>query len=172
LHRPSNVDHNEGLKSILEALLEINEGLAVVFPVHPRTRQRIVDFGIDARALHLMDPIPYIEFLALQSRATVVITDSGGIQEETTFLNVPCLTLRENTERPITLTLGTNVLIGNDNRKLRQEMAKILEGKAKKGTVPPLWDGRAAERIANILLHDMGTVPVCGKSEDLARKEV
>jgi UDP-N-acetylglucosamine 2-epimerase (non-hydrolysing) len=144
LHRPSNVDDNEVLKSILEGLIEINQELPVVFPVHPRTRQRIADFGMDASDLHLMDPIPYLEFLALQSRATAVITDSGGIQEETTFLNVPCLTLRENTERPITITLGTNVLIGHDNRKLRQEIANIVEGKAKKGTVPPLWDGHAA----------------------------
>lgn len=151
LHRPSNVDSNEGLKTILDALLEVNKDLSIVFPVHPRTRQRIADFGIDASSLHLTDPVPYIEFLALQSRATVVITDSGGIQEETTFLNVPCLTLRENTERPITITLGTNVLVGNDTGKLRLEMAKVLEGKAKKGTVPPLWDGRTAQRIADVL---------------------
>jgi UDP-N-acetylglucosamine 2-epimerase (non-hydrolysing) len=160
LHRPSNVDNNEGLENILEALLEINQDLPVVFPVHPRTRQRIADFRIDTSALCLMDPIPYIEFLALQSRATVVITDSGGIQEETTFLNVPCLTLRENTERPITITLGTNVLVGHDTRKLRREIAKIIEGKAKKGTVPPLWDGRTAERIADVLQRQGGTAPV------------
>ena len=171
LHRPSNVDSNEGLRNILEVLLTINEDLTVVFPVHPRTRQRIVDFGIDASGLHLMDPVPYIEFLALQSRATAVITDSGGIQEETTFLNVPCLTLRENTERPITVTLGTNVLVGNDNRKLRQEITKILEGRAKKGTVPPLWDGRAAERIADVLQFQGGAMPLCNASEDLPPKE-
>jgi UDP-N-acetylglucosamine 2-epimerase (non-hydrolysing) len=172
LHRPSNVDNNQGLENILNALLEINEDLTVVFPVHPRTRQRIADFGIDASALYLTDPIPYIEFLALQSRATVVITDSGGIQEETTFLNVPCLTLRDNTERPITITLGTNVLVGNDNKKLRQEMAKILEGKAKKGTVPPLWDGHAAERIADVLQCQRGTMPICGTSENVPRGEI
>ncbi len=168
LHRPSNVDSNEGLRNILKALLELNENLAVVFPVHPRTRERIVDFGLDASALRLMDPVPYIEFLALQSRATVVITDSGGIQEETTFLNVPCLTLRENTERPVTVTLGTNVLVGNDNAKLRQEMLKILEGKAKRGTVPPLWDGHAAERIADVLECPNGGVPRCRISGSLA----
>jgi UDP-N-acetylglucosamine 2-epimerase (non-hydrolysing) len=172
LHRPSNVDNNEVLKNILEALLEINEELAVVFPVHPRTRKRIADFDIDAAALHLMEPIPYIEFLALQSRATVVITDSGGIQEETTFLNVPCLTLRDNTERPITTTLGTNVLVGHDNRKFQREMTKILEGKAKKGTVPPLWDGRAAERIADVLECQSGTAPISSTSGDLPRKEM
>ncbi len=168
LHRPSNVDSNEGLKNILKALLEVNEDLAVVFPVHPRTRRRIADFGIDASALHLMDPVPYIEFLALQGSAMVVITDSGGIQEETTFLNVPCLTLRENTERPVTITLGTNILVGTDSTKLRVEMLKILEGKAKRGTVPPLWDGHAAERIADVLECQNGVVPICSTSEDLA----
>jgi len=95
--------------------------------------------------------LPYIEFLALQRRATVVITDSGGIQEETTYLGVPCLTLRSNTERPVTVTAGTNTLIGSDNRKLFSELTKILEGKAKSGTIPPLWDGHAGERIAEIL---------------------
>jgi UDP-N-acetylglucosamine 2-epimerase (non-hydrolysing) len=172
LHRPSNVDNNDGLRNILEALLQINEDLPVVFPVHPRTRQRIVDFGIDASALCLVDPIPYIEFLGLQSRATVVITDSGGIQEETTFLNVPCLTLRNNTERPITITLGTNVLVGDDTRKLRWEIVKILDGKAKKGTVPPLWDGRTAERIADVLQCQCGTVPICSTSGDSRNTEI
>jgi UDP-N-acetylglucosamine 2-epimerase (non-hydrolysing) len=172
LHRPSNVDNNEELKKILEALLEVNKDLSVVFPVHPRTRQRIADFGIDASSLHLMDPIPYIEFLALQSRATVVITDSGGIQEETTFLNVPCLTLRDNTERPITITVGTNVLVGHDTGKLRSEMGKILEGKAKKGTVPPLWDGRTAERIADVLQCQGAVVPTSKASGDSFRNDI
>jgi UDP-N-acetylglucosamine 2-epimerase (non-hydrolysing) len=95
--------------------------------------------------------LPYIEFLALQRRATVVITDSGGIQEETTYLGVPCLTLRSNTERPVTVTAGTNTLIGSDNRKLHSELSRILEGQAKSGTIPPLWDGHAGERIAEIL---------------------
>jgi UDP-N-acetylglucosamine 2-epimerase (non-hydrolysing) len=151
LHRPSNVDDPRTLKSILDSLLKVSEGLDVIFPVHPRTRQRISEFGLDAAKLHLLDPLPYIEFLALQRRATVVITDSGGIQEETTYLGVPCLTLRGNTERPITVTAGTNTLIGSDNEKLNSEMAKVLEGKAKSGTIPPLWDGHAGERIAEIL---------------------
>jgi UDP-N-acetylglucosamine 2-epimerase (non-hydrolysing) len=151
LHRPSNVDDGAVLKGILESLLEVNEQLDVVFPVHPRTRQRIADFGLDARKLHLLEPLPYIEFLGMQSRASVVITDSGGIQEETTWLGIPCLTMRENTERPITLTLGTNVLIGQDRKKLSSELAKILAGKSRKGTVPPLWDGKAGERIAELL---------------------
>ena len=151
LHRPSNVDDSRTLKSILEALLEINESLDVVFPVHPRTRQRVAEFGLNLEKLHLLEPLPYIEFLALQSRAVVVITDSGGIQEETTYLGVPCLTLRSNTERPVTVTIGTNVVIGQDRNKLRSELSKIVAGKAKKGTVPPLWDGQAGERIADVL---------------------
>jgi UDP-N-acetylglucosamine 2-epimerase (non-hydrolysing) len=151
LHRPSNVDDGESLQGILKALLEVNEQLEVVFPVHPRTRQRIDRFGINIERLHLLEPLPYIEFLALQRRAAVVITDSGGIQEETTYLGVPCLTLRSNTERPVTVTLGTNVLIGQDLKRLGSELSKILEGKGKKGTLPPLWDGHAAERIAEAL---------------------
>jgi UDP-N-acetylglucosamine 2-epimerase (non-hydrolysing) len=119
--------------------------------VHPRTRQRISEFGLRLDKLHLLEPLPYIEFLALQSRATVVITDSGGIQEETTFLGVPCITLRNNTERPITVTLGTNVIVGQDRDKLSFELSKIITGNGKKGTVPPLWDGHAGERIADVL---------------------
>jgi UDP-N-acetylglucosamine 2-epimerase (non-hydrolysing) len=112
LHRPSNVDDSAArLQSILRSLLEVNEHLDVIFPVHPRTRQRIEQFGINIDKLHLMEPMPYIEFLSLQSHAAVVITDSGGIQEETTYLGVPCLTLRSNTERPVTLSMGTNVLV-------------------------------------------------------------
>jgi UDP-N-acetylglucosamine 2-epimerase (non-hydrolysing) len=145
------VDDSAVLKGILESLIEVSHDLEVMFPAHPRTRQRIADFGLNARQLHVVDPLPYVDFLALQSRATVVITDSGGIQEETTYLGVPCLTVRENTERPITVSLGTNVLVGRDPQKLRTELALILAGKGKKGTVPPLWDGKAGERIAALL---------------------
>jgi UDP-N-acetylglucosamine 2-epimerase (non-hydrolysing) len=151
LHRPSNVDDSATLRSVLQSLLEVNEKLDVVFPVHPRTRQRIAEFGTNIGKLHFLEPLPYIEFLALQSRAAVVITDSGGIQEETTYLGVPCLTVRENTERPITVTLGTNVLVGQDSKKLNSELTKILEGDGKTGTIPPLWDGHAADRIAEVL---------------------
>jgi UDP-N-acetylglucosamine 2-epimerase (non-hydrolysing) len=152
LHRPANVDDSEVLKGILESLLEVNRDLAVVFPAHPRTRKRIADFKLDAGQLRVLDPLPYLDFLGLQSHATVVITDSGGIQEETTYLGVPCLTVRENTERPITVSVGTNVLVGRDREKLRRELSRVLAGKAKKGIVPPLWDGHAGERIAGILL--------------------
>jgi UDP-N-acetylglucosamine 2-epimerase (non-hydrolysing) len=151
LHRPSNVDDSATLQAILKSLLEVNEEMEVVFPVHPRTRQRIEQFGINIEKLHLLEPLPYIEFLSLQRQATVVITDSGGIQEETTYLGVPCLTLRSNTERPVTVTLGTNVLIGQDLPRLSSELSKIAKGKAKKGSIPPLWDGHAGERIAKAL---------------------
>ena len=153
LHRPSNVDDPEALKRILDSLFAASEQLHVVFPVHPRTRARISQFGISTEKLHLLEPLPYIEFLALQKRATAVITDSGGIQEETTYLQVPCLTLRSNTERPITVTLGTNTLVGQDSERLAVELSAILEGRAKRGSIPPLWDGRAGERIADVLQH-------------------
>jgi UDP-N-acetylglucosamine 2-epimerase (non-hydrolysing) len=166
LHRPSNVDNSDALKSILSSLLEVSEYMPVVFPVHPRTRQRIVDltsddlanrdFALNAQTLRLVEPLPYIEFLALERGAAVVITDSGGIQEETTYLQIPCLTLRSNTERPITVTTGTNVLVGQDRNKLRSELHKIYDGKAKAGAIPPLWDGHSAERIADVLLS---TIP-------------
>ncbi len=152
LHRPANVDDSVTLKGILESLLEVNRDLAVVFPAHPRTRQRIADFGLNPGQLRVLDPLAYVDFLGLQSRATVVITDSGGIQEESTYLGIPCLTVRENTERPITVSMGTNILVGRDPEKLRAELSRVLSGKAKKGTVPPLWDGRAGERIADILV--------------------
>jgi UDP-N-acetylglucosamine 2-epimerase (non-hydrolysing) len=151
LHRPSNVDDPKVLRSILTSLLEVNDQLAIVFPVHPRTRQRIAEFGLPVEKLRLVDPLPYIEFLARQRLATVVITDSGGIQEETTYLQVPCITLRTNTERPVTVTLGTNVLVGNDMDRLGTELRKVLSGDITRGTIPPLWDGNAGERIANIV---------------------
>src|ERR1017187_8818317 len=155
LHRPANVDDSAALKSILQSLLDVSRDLVVVFPTHPRTRQRIAEFGLELKLktdqLRLLDPLPYVDFLGLQSRARVVITDSGGIQEETTYLGVPCLTLRENTERPITVSLGTNVLVGRDPKKLRAELALVLAGKQKKGTIPPLWDRHAGERIAHVL---------------------
>ncbi len=156
LHRPANVDDGEILKRILQSLLEVSQGLSIIFPAHPRTRKRIADFGLQADQLQIVAPLSYLEFLGLQSRATLVITDSGGIQEETTYLGIPCLTLRENTERPVTVSLGTNVLVGRDPEKLRSELSRVLAGNAKKGTIPPLWDGHvwdghAGERIAALL---------------------
>jgi UDP-N-acetylglucosamine 2-epimerase (non-hydrolysing) len=153
LHRPSNVDHNESLVSILTCLINISQNLPIIFPVHPRTRSKLKELNIDLAQsqVFLVEPLGYLDFLRLQKTATVVITDSGGIQEETTYLGVPCLTLRENTERPITVKLGTNQIIGQDMGRLHEEVTKILRGEAKQGCIPPLWDGRTGERIAAIL---------------------
>ena len=153
LHRPSNVDSGERLREIVGALQQIQKDVEVVFPVHPRTRQRLAEIGLEESGLRLLGPLPYIEFLALQKRATVVITDSGGIQEETTFLKVPCLTLRTTTERPVTVSVGTNVLVGEDLARLKSETARVLSGQGKKGGIPPLWDGRAANRIADVVMR-------------------
>jgi UDP-N-acetylglucosamine 2-epimerase (non-hydrolysing) len=154
LHRPSNVDDLPWLRQILLMLSELSRDLVIVFPVHPRTRQRLADLGITALAngrFRLVAPIPYVEFLNLQRHASVVVTDSGGIQEETSFLGVPCLTVRENTERPITVTHGTNILVGRDLDRLRQETHRILQGNIKRPLPIPLWDGHAAERIAQVV---------------------
>ena len=152
LHRPSNVDDPRALREILDCLIEVNRRIQIVFPVHPRTRAAIAGLGLGPAELRLVDPLPYLEFLSLERRAKVVITDSGGIQEETTYLGVPCITLRDNTERPVTVSLGTNVLVGKDTVRMQDEILKVLEGKAKQGTVPSLWDGCASDRIAEVLL--------------------
>jgi len=151
LHRPSNVDDPRALKNILDCLIEISRQILVVFPVHPRTCRAIAALGLCASRLHLRGPLPYLEFLSLERKATLVITDSGGIQEETTYLGVPCITLRDNTERPITVRVGTNVLVGQDSAKMQDEVSRILVGDGKQGRVPPLWDGHAGERIAEVL---------------------
>lgn len=151
LHRPANVDDPKMLGKILSALGAVSRDLPVIFPVHPRTRHAIREFGLQADGIQIMDPMSYLEFLGMQCRATVVITDSGGIQEETTYLGIPCLTVRPNTERPVTTEIGTNVLVGDDMDKLRSEMLRILSGHGQQGRVPPLWDGHASERIATLL---------------------
>lgn len=156
LHRPSNVDEPQMLAEIMAALADISRSLPVIFPIHPRTRQRLRDLNLlepksTEQNLTFLNPIGYLDFLALQRHAKLVITDSGGIQEETTYLNVPCLTVRENTERPITVTMGSNLLVGRDMGCLRSETWRILSGKAHRGQVPPLWDGHASERLAGIL---------------------
>jgi len=155
LHRPSNVDEPEGFQRIVDTLVDLSRDLVILFPVHPRTRERIADLGKagDDGRLRLLPPLPYRRFLGLQRRAAVVITDSGGVQEETTYLGVPCLTLRENTERRITVTVGTNVLVGRDMERLRAEVRRVLAGEGKRGAVPPLWDGRAAERLADVVVR-------------------
>ncbi|HEX6821038.1 MAG TPA: UDP-N-acetylglucosamine 2-epimerase (non-hydrolyzing) [Candidatus Sulfotelmatobacter sp.] len=160
LHRPSNVDDLPWLQEMLSTLSQLSEELNIIFPVHPRTRKRLDGLGSSIAAngrLRLLDPFPYLSFLALQARAAMVITDSGGIQEETSYLHVPCLTVRENTERPITVTLGTNQLVGRDLVKLKQAARQILskesEPAVQAGCPIPLWDGHASERIAEIILH-------------------
>ena len=155
LHRPSNVDEARGMKEILEALGEISGEIAVLFPVHPRTRQRVKDFELQdsVRGVQLLEPFGYLDFLALQAHADLVLTDSGGIQEETTYLGVPCLTVRPNTERPITILSGTNQLVGNSRRALLEAMHSRLAAGRRPGKIPPLWDGHTAERIVRVFLE-------------------
>ncbi len=156
LHRPSNVDDPEKLSALFQALEEIHRELPVVFPIHPRTSAAIESLlGGRKPELRLLEPQGYLDFLRLMSEAKVVLTDSGGIQEETTALGIPCLTLRDNTERPITVEEGTNVLVGSDADALRRAVREILDGHVKPGHVPELWDGRASVRIADILERDL-----------------
>ena len=153
LHRPSNVDNLTELRRIVTTLAELSREIPIVFPIHPRTRQRLEapDLRLLVSNLCLTEPQGYLEFLWLQQHATMILTDSGGIQEEATFLKVPCLTLRENTERPVTCTQGTNILVGQDMDRLKHEARRILSGEKKAGTIPPLWDGHAGERVARVL---------------------
>ncbi len=157
LHRPSNVDFPETFARILEALESITARLPVVFPVHPRTRKTIAELGLSERVgamknLRVIDPLGYLDFLNLYSGSRLVLTDSGGIQEETTALGIPCLTLRENTERPITVELGTNVVVGTDPLKIVNAAAAALNGAGRKvAQQPPLWDGHTSERILDVL---------------------
>lgn len=155
LHRPSNVDDPNRLGGLLDALGFVSQSVPVVFPVHPRTRKMIQEKGLGPKlagypAIKLVDPMGYLDFLALTSQAKLILTDSGGLQEESTALGVPCLTLRENTERPITVTEGTNILVGTQPEAIKHEADKILKGTGKKGKVPALWDGKTAERIADV----------------------
>lgn len=152
LHRPSNVDRPDVLSTMVSALEQIAEQLPLVFPVHPRTRARLKDAGLQERsAIHLIDPLGYIEFISLMSAARIVLTDSGGLQEESTFLGVPCLTLRDNTERPVTITTGTNRLVGSRPRDLARVVFDTLRQGHVQSATPPLWDGHASERIADVL---------------------
>lgn len=154
LHRPANVDDPAMLRRIISTLDDLSRSLHIVFPIHPRTTARMAGWGIDVpNGPHFipLGPLGYLEFLALQRDAAVVVTDSGGIQEETTFLGVPCLTVRENTERPITVTVGTNRLIGQDMALLKESVYGILRGEEATASIPPLWDGRAGERIAEAI---------------------
>lgn len=161
LHRPSNVDVPQVLSGILDALATIQRDLPILFPAHPRTVRRVVEFGFAGRLeaapnLRVVEPLGYLEFLDLMMHAQMVLTDSGGIQEETTILDVPCLTIRENTERPVTITEGTNILVGTDPERIVAEAQRILAGEGHVGRVPELWDGYAAERIVQVLRDQVG----------------
>lgn len=147
LHRPANVDGERKLLDLLRAISDGTKGLPVVFPVHPRTAKNLRELDSATPQLHYIEPLGYLEFNYLVKHAKGVITDSGGITEETTVLGVPCLTLRDNTERPETITIGTNELIGTDPNKLSPALARLMAGQWKKGAIPPKWDGKAAERI-------------------------
>lgn len=151
LHRPSNVDDAGTLARIMDVLRKLSDSMQVIFPIHPRTAARIKELGLDAAGINLSGPLGYLEFLWLQQNAKMVLTDSGGVQEETTYLKVPCLTLRENTERPVTITEGSNVLIGSDFDLLDSEISNILSGNFKQGQIPEKWDGSAGIRTAEIL---------------------
>lgn len=179
LHRPANVDDKQALEKIVAGLLEVSAHFPILFPVHPRTAKQVKAFGMEGsfqfhsspdikheeyfengalkRMIHCFAPLGYLDFLNLMSNAKVVLTDSGGIQEETTVLNIPCITLRDTTERPITLTEGTNVLVHNDPEKIVAEVRKVLDGQTRKSRCPSLWDGHTAERIVAILArHQCG----------------
>jgi len=165
LHRPSNVDSKDAFLRIINALIEISKHIPIIFPIHPRTRKQIETFGfehyfvnltnnrlpITNNQIYLVDPLGYLDFLNVMMHSKFVMTDSGGIQEETTVLGIPCLTLRDTTERPTTISQGTNVLVWNDTQKIVDEAFKVLDGKGKKGNRPEMWDGKASERIVNIL---------------------
>lgn len=152
MHRPANVDEAEKLKKTMNEIVSSVHGLLIVFPIHPRTAKIFKDLGVEAENLHIVEPMGYLEFNYLVEQAKAVITDSGGITEETTVMGVPCVTLRENTERPETCTIGTNELIGTSPENIKPALDKLFAGQWKKGGIPPLWDGHAAERIVKILI--------------------
>jgi UDP-N-acetylglucosamine 2-epimerase (non-hydrolysing) len=156
LHRPANVDDPKSLANLLEILVRVSHEAPLVFAVHPRTQDRLKQFGLEpalaaATNVRVTPPLGYLPFLALTSQARFIITDSGGLQEESTALGVPCLTMRPNTERPITVTEGTSTLVGSDMASLERCLDQVLAGRYKRGRRPELWDGRAAERMAEIL---------------------
>jgi len=159
LHRPENVDRREVLVNILEGLREVGGHIPIIFPIHPRAAKQIEKFKLEKyfssqanSGIYRIRPLGYIDFLNLMCNSKFVLTDSGGIQEETTVLNIPCLTLRKNTERPITVKQGTNIVVGSDPRKIVRESIRIINEKGRRGKIPPLWEGKAAQRIVKVLL--------------------
>lgn len=159
LHRPSNVDDKSVLDSLLTLLEEVGRKTRAVLPCHPRTMKNIREFGLDGKfdknALRIIEPLGYLDFLKLQKESRLVLTDSGGIQEETTYLGIPCLTIREKTERPATVEIGSNTVTGLDEAKIHDTVDRILSGSYKKSAVPELWDGKTAERIADIIAEKL-----------------
>jgi UDP-N-acetylglucosamine 2-epimerase (non-hydrolysing) len=163
LHRPSNVDEPATLQGLMDALAQVAQALPLIFPVHPRTRKQLeqmtgavqTDWNWNnqspTQGVCCLDPLGYTDFMALVASARLVLTDSGGLQEETTVLGVPCLTLRENTERPVTITHGTNSLVGVSPEKIVKEAMRVLESPQPVSSPPPLWDGRASQRIVSVL---------------------
>jgi UDP-N-acetylglucosamine 2-epimerase (non-hydrolysing) len=152
LHRPSNVDDPGTLSRLLNLFADLSQKLPIIFPVHPRTKKQIDSLGFTAATnFRMVDPVNYLDSLCLQKQAKLVLTDSGGIQEETSYLGVPCLTLRQNTERPVTVELGTSTIVGNDESLIREIFGQVLTGRYKHGQSIPLWDGHTAERVADIL---------------------
>jgi len=155
LHRPSNVDIKANFVNILNALAEIQQQIKIVFPMHPRTKARVEEFGLSEMVssmanLIILEPLGYLKFMGLMVNSRFVLTDSGGMQTETTMLGIPCLTMRENTERPETIAEGTNILVGNNTQLIVKESKKILDGNGKMGTHPEIWDGRTAQRIISV----------------------
>lgn len=155
LHRPSNVDSRRSLKTIMMVIKVVAKKMPIIFPVHPRTRKQMQNFAIDDnfnnKNIKLINPLGYLDFLSLMLQAKVILTDSGGVQEESTYLSIPCLTLRHNTERPITVTEGTNTVVGLKRDKIIQNIKNIINGAYKKGSIPELWDGKTASRIVRVL---------------------
>jgi UDP-N-acetylglucosamine 2-epimerase (non-hydrolysing) len=153
LHRPANVDQEESLKNLLEEIIDNSQDLPLVFPVHPRTANNLEHLAISNPRLHLIEPLGYLEFNYLVKNAKAVITDSGGITEETTIMGIPCMTLRNNTERPETITTGTNELLGTNPKSIKPAFEKLLSGNWKKGSIPEKWDGKTSQRIVQILIE-------------------
>ena len=152
LHRPANVDEEQILKELMDEIMAHSQNIPIIFPIHPRTAKQLKSLGISYSNLHIVEPLGYLEFNYLVERAKAVITDSGGITEETTVMNVPCMTLRDNTERPETIELGTNELLGVNPKAIAPAMAKLFSGDWKTGSIPRLWDGKTAKRIVTNLL--------------------
>ena len=153
LHRPANVDEGSKLKELIEQIIENSEDCQLLFPVHPRTKKKLIELGIRHERLHMVEPLGYLEFNFLVEKSKAVVTDSGGITEETTVMGVPCLTLRDNTERPETISIGTNELVGTDPKNVAPVMKKLFQGIWKKGGIRRFWDGKAAQRIVDVLIN-------------------